>query len=223
METMDAAWESLTQPEIDSRALTPPTPAAERVANLLVIATVAIALLLGLVLKTAVQGRTSAYEDGTISLDFPATWVVDQDASGNAMVRNPQSSSTLFNARVLVFHDQVPDSGLPGSSPLAEAATAWTLQRSRGLNMFRNLATQDGLTVAGRPAIRIDYAHVTDPAADLGRPGIPVVVRGSDILLIQGDRLTVISGQASAIDWQAFQQDLDAVLESAALTQGGAP
>lgn len=212
---------STNQPKIDSRALTPPTTRAQRISALLVILTLAAALLLGWALKAIVEDRTSSFDDGTIAFAYPAAWVVDQDLDGNAMVRDPGSTSKVFNSRAVVYHGQLPDTGLPGGSPLADAATAWTLKRSTALELFRNLATQEAGIVAGQPALRIDYVYVADPATELGRPGIPVVVRGSDFVLLTGDELTVIAGQSSMEDWAAFELRLAEVLGSAALAEQG--
>lgn len=221
MEQVQTTLNKVARPTIDKRAITPPTAQAQRLSVLLVLATVAVALLLGWALKAAVQGRTAAYSDDQVSFRYPATWVTAQDDLGNAMVRNPNSASQVFNDRVLVSHDTAPKSGLPGGSPLADAATAWTLNRSQILDTFRNLATQDGLTVAGQPAIRVDYAYVADPQAALGRPGAPVVVRGSDVLFLVGDQLIVISGQADATQWAGFQPRFSKIVDTVALAQGG--
>jgi len=221
MESTDATLSATVQPTIDPRALTPPTAQAQRVANLWVIATVAVALLLGWGLMAVVTGRTASYQDAHVAFHYPATWVVDQDDLGNPMVRNPQSATKLFNDRVLVIQGEMPRGGLPGGSPLNQAATAWTLNRSKVLSTFRNLTSQDGLTVAGQPAIRVDYAYVADPASALGRPGIPVVVRGSDYLLAVGEKLLVISGQGDAQHWDAFQPQLQRIIDSVTTPEEG--
>lgn len=212
METLEATGNRPAQPA------PAPTAGSQRLANLLVIVTVCLALLLGWALKTAVEGRTQTYSDDQVTFAYPATWVVDQDMDGNPTLRDPQSASRLFNNRLVVVHADVPSSGLPASSPLADAATAWTLKRSSALDNFRNLSTEDGYTVAGQPAIRVDYAYVTDPAAALGRPGVPIVVKGSDLLIITGDRLTVLSGQSREADWAAFESQFLEILENAALS-----
>lgn len=218
MEKLDATWDRMSQPQIDSRTLTPPTAGAQRLANLLVIVTLAVALLLGWALKTAVEGRTQTYSDDQITFAYPATWVVDQDLDGNPMLRNPQSASRLFNDRVVVIQGDVPSSGLPAGSPLVDAATSWTLKRSSALDSFRNLSSEDGYTVAGQPAIRVNYAYVADPAAVLGRPGVPIVVKGSDLVIITGDRLTVLSGQSREADWAAFEPRFLKILEGVTLS-----
>lgn len=201
----------------DVRALTPPTPRAERLSVLLVLATVAVALLLGWALKAAVQGRTSLFSDGVVTLAYPAAWVASQDEEGQALLRNPRALSSLFAEQVRVTHRPRPTGGPPGASPLAEATTAWTLSLAQELNSFRNLATEEGLTVDGQPAMQVTYAYVADPAAALGRPGIPVVVRGSDTILVVGDTMTVLTGQAAQENWAAFEPVLAKVIASVRL------
>lgn len=217
MEQLQAAPSGAELPAVDARRLTPPTPRAERLSVLLVMVTVAVALLLGWALKSAVQGRTALYSDGVVRLAYPAAWVVSQDEEGQALLRDARAASSLFDRQVRVTHRPRPASGLPGASPLTEAATAWTLSRAQELNSFRNLATEEGLTVDGQPAIRVTYAYVADPAAALGRPGIPVVVHGSDTILVVGDTMTVLTGQAAQEDWAAFEPALAKILASVRL------
>ena len=116
--------------QFDPRALTPPTAAAERAANLLVLVVVALALGLGWGLKVFVENRTAIYNDPTVTFSYPATWVTDTDDDDTPMVRDARSGSTLFNNRVVVVHTAAPKSGLPGGSPLADAATSWALKRA---------------------------------------------------------------------------------------------
>jgi hypothetical protein len=217
MEQAEALTQGITPPQIDVRSLTPPTRRAERLAVLWVFVTVAVALLLGWALMSAVTSQTAEYNDGQIAFKYPARWVVAQDDDGNAMVRNPASPSPLFSDRVVVVHAPAPSGGLPAASPLAEAATAWTLRRSQSLDSFRNLATEDGLTVAGQPAMRVEYVYVADPAAELGRPGVPVVVRGSDYILLTGDDMTVLAGQAADASWEGFAPALARIVNEVRL------
>lgn len=222
MEQVETTLEGIVQPKIDRRALTPPTPAAERRANLLVIVTVLVALVAGWVLMTVITGRTGVYRSDQLTFHYPATWLVGEDDEGHLMLWDPNARSQVFSNRVVVINEPAPTGGLPGSSPLAEAATTWTLRRSRILDSFRNLATEEGYTVAGLPAIRMDYAYVADPSATLGRPGIPVVVRGSDLIVLSDDRLIVLSGQARASDWEDFEPQFLKIVRSAAGPQAAA-
>ncbi len=215
-------------PRIDPRALTPPTASAERAANLLVLLIVALALGLGWGLKVYVEGRTTTYSDSFLAFAYPATWVADQDDDANPMLRDPNSGPTLFNNRLVVVHSAAPKGTVPDGSPLADAATAWALKRSIALSTFRNLATLDRdpitdqpLTVAGQPAIRVDYAYVAEPGTALGQPGLPIVVRGSDTVLLDGDQMTVLSGQASADSWQTFEPQLRKIIAGVTAPQGG--
>ncbi|MCS6844291.1 MAG: hypothetical protein NZ528_08215 [Caldilineales bacterium] len=223
MEQDATALQRLTQPTLDYRALTPPTPRAERLAVLWTLLTLALALFLGWALMLAVNSRTATFSDPQLSLQYPAGWAAGTDDEGNAVFRNLGSESLRFHERITVIHAEAPSSGLPAASPLAEAATAWTLSRSQALSSFRNLATVDGLTVADQPAIRVDYAYVADPTAALGRPGVPVVVRGSDYLFLVGNQMHVISGQATEADWSAFEKTLAKVVASVRLNPAPAP
>jgi hypothetical protein len=216
------------QPRIDHRALTPPTAGAERAANLLVLLVLALALGLGWGLKVYVESRSATFSDQTVTFPYPATWVLDRDDDDNPMVRDPNAGPALFTNRLVVIHSPAPKSTLPGSSPLADAATAWSLKRAIALSTFRNLATLDRdpttdqpLTVAGQPAIRIDYAYVAEPGAALGQTGQPIVVRGSDYVVLNGDQLTVLSGQANAEQWQAFERQLHKIIAGVQPAQGG--
>ena len=225
---MEPTQAAAGQPGIDPRALTPPTAGAERAANLLVLLVVALALGLGWELKFFVENRTAIYSDPTLTFSYPVTWVMDKDDDDNPMVRDPKSGSAIFNNRLVVVHSAVSKNSLPAGSPLADAVTSWALKRANALSTFRNLATLDRdpvtdqpLTIAGQPAIRVDYAYVAEPGTALGQPGVPIVVRGSDFVTLNGDQLTVLSGQASADQWQAFEPQLRKIIAGVKASEGG--
>ena len=55
----------------------------------------------------------------------------------------------------------------------------------------------------------------------LGQPGVPIVVQGSDFVTLNGDQLTVLSGQASADQWQAFEPQLHKIIAGVKASEGG--
>lgn len=213
---------------LESRLPLPPTPRAERIANLLVWVVVALALLAGWLLKTYWVERPITYNGRGMDIPYPSAWVADKDEDGNPMLRDTLTGPVLFNNRVTLIQSDAPASSLPGSSPLVDAATAWSLKQSKSLTLFRNLATLESdpntgkpLTLAGQPAIRIDYAYVADPAAELGQVGAPVLVRGSDYVTIAGNTLTVLSGQASSEEWERFEAQFTHIARGAKAAAGG--
>lgn len=222
---------SLTPPYADSaapRLPLAPTTGSERIANLMVWMVVALALLSGWLLKTYWVERPITYNGRGMELPYPSTWVADQDEDGNPMLRDRVKGPVLFNNRVTLIQTAAPANTMPGGSPLLDAATAWSLKQSKALAMFRNLAmlendldTGEPLTVAGQPAIRIDYAYVADPAAELGQVGMPIVVRGSDYVTVSGNTLTVLSGQSSTEEWERFEAQFTQIARGAKAAAGG--
>lgn len=185
----------------------------EQRALLWVILTVAIGLLLGLALKTSVAGRSSSFAapDGALTLNYPSVWVLGNASEGTILTVSDQRSPTEFSSTFAVR-----TRSLPQGQALIDAATGWSLSQSGSLREFSGLGSQQ-TTLAGQPAIRIDYAYVAPPAAGAGLATIPVVVRASDTLVVAGQRVLVFSMAADANHFDAYAAQFQAILSSVKL------
>jgi len=76
----------------------------------------------------------------------------------------------------------------------------------------------------GTPGLLLTYAYIADPTRESGSLGLPVVVKGQDLLFIAndgiGDRLVAATVAADATEWDAHAEDFSAIFTSLGF-QGG--
>jgi hypothetical protein len=162
----------------------------ERLAEFAAIAAVVIALALGWVLKTSVEGRRVPFQGEGISAQVPEGWLRAVGQRGEILrVVNPASAGfpTMYAINV--------QPTAPETTP-AEAASLLTLQRGQQLTAYR-LLEQSPVTVNGHSAYRIAYAYV-EVDANVTHADLPVVVQAEDFVFVQDGRSIVVSFRAAA-------------------------
>ena len=143
-----------------------------------VLATLAVALLLGLVLQAAVTGASRTASVSGMSLSYPAKWSTVREAG------------TLFTARDLL--------GGTSTARVALAELTDTADIGRGAST-RSVALADQLlgfhiasthreTVNGRETAQIEYVYVIAQAGSA-----PVLMRGIDTVAASGGKTYVLS------------------------------
>jgi hypothetical protein len=189
-----------------------PQAGEEQRAALWVIATVAVAILLGWLLKTGVESRSQAANvAGGISFSYPAGWVVGKTGEGVLFTASDPRSPTSFRSTV-----SMRTRNLPQGLALIDAAASLALSQSQALPEFSDLGSEQA-TLAGRPALRLNYAYVAPAPAGAGRAMLPTVVRATDTLVALGNQILVISTASDADYHQTYQGRFDAFLRSVKL------
>jgi hypothetical protein len=190
-----------------------PQAGEEQRALLWVILTVAVGLLLGLALKTSVEGRSSSFNapDGAFTLSYPSGWVMGKGDEGNPLAVSDSTSPTGFVSTLTVR-----TRSLPQGQTLNDAATSWTLSQGKALREFSGLGSQ-ATTLAGQPAIRLDYAYIATPRAGVGLVAIPVVVKASDTLVVSGNSVLIFGAAADANHYDTYAPRFKAILSSVKL------
>jgi hypothetical protein len=176
-------------------------------------ALVGLMLLAGLGLRLFTEGRTQAFSGDGISLSYPAGWA--------PLVRNDplQLLSVGDGLATGVFPTQLSLRQMPATEvgrnlhEPSDLALAWSADQSQQLPSYTVLGMQS-VTVGGVPAVEVDYAYVASPVLG-GSTSIPVVARAQDVLLVQGETVTVLTfaGEqgaylASAITWDRIRSSL---------------
>lgn len=214
---MAAFLESLRKPSITNQ---PPTPSEQRRNDLLMIVTILFAIFLGWGLRTnsIAALRTFALGNQLPSLAYPAAWLEAESDGVLFRAINPASPST-FDARVeLVVRDVKDD------ETLDQISVSWPLGRGQALERFRNLSAVVVKNGEGAPALLLTYAYIADPTRESGSLGLPVVVKGQDLLFVAndgiGDRLVAVTVAADAAEWDAHAEDFSAIFASLGF-QGG--
>jgi hypothetical protein len=180
----------------------------EWVVWLLVIAMLAI----GLIARTIVVNRSTAFNAGNLSLAYPADWVALNEGNPDALVAVGAPFDTgPFPARLIVR--QMPATRISTTAQrLGDFALQWTDHQAEDLSGYKVLSIES-LAVRGKDAVRVDYVYVTEPA--FATPNsVPLVAQGSDILVLEGDRMTVASMVADADDFASLDRTWGRILAS---------
>ena len=180
---------------------------AERISagEWLVWATVLLLLGAGLLLRGSVEGRTITFTEVGVKLDYPANWtpVTDRGEFEVFHVVDP-ASSVQFPTRVRAQRIPLGELG-QASSSLGDVALAWSTRKGQQMPIYSVLQIMP-THVRGQVAIAVDYAYVASPAVGPAADSVPAVVRAQDVLLQQGDTITVVSFEAST---DTYQQELE--------------
>src|SRR5581483_6524649 len=108
--------------------------------ELLVWLTVAVALLIGIGIEIAALGRTQTATAGPMSVSYPATWATTKEPDTLASAADLRRGGP-GGARVSVR--EVPKAELGrGEISLADAATAWSVERGRKLTAYKVLSIE---------------------------------------------------------------------------------
>ncbi|MCA9920735.1 MAG: hypothetical protein KC421_00110 [Anaerolineales bacterium] len=176
----------------------------ERMSMILVLVVAVIALLLGGMVKTAVQDQTRSVTQNGVSAEVPAGWLV-QDGTGDLrlVARNPQSLSTRYRVNVL-----------PGGE-LAAAAGNRNADRA-GLEQTYRILDESPIVVNGRDGYKVSYAFVDDEGA-----GMPSVIEGVDYYFADGSEIVVVSFEAEENDFTAGFSQFQQFRESVVYQAGG--
>jgi hypothetical protein len=185
--------------------------------DLLVWATLAVALILGIVLQlSVVTATTTASAPGT-SLAHPAAWLPDTFANDPIAVVDPTGgrygdrASVTQRSRTALVGDSL--EGLAGA-PEQAAATSLSFERGRSLTGYQLLDQRAVTTGDGKPAARVEYVYLDQSAGALAGGLLPGLIRAYDLVVVSGDRVWILTGGTEASRWDAFTQPVFPRLQS---------
>lgn len=163
----------------------------DRWADWAVIVLVAVALFLGLALREAVRSRTVpfAFPEAPVSGRCPANWVRETGDDPLLRARDPLGGE--FRTTI-----ELRSRPLAAGAEPAIVLDALALERAGQVAAYRMLST-DQVLLGGQNATSrtFTYVHVdSDPYVDR----LPVVVRGMDLALCEGNRVVVVTLLADA-------------------------
>jgi hypothetical protein len=180
----------------------------DRWADWAVVALVAIALILGLVLREFILSRTEPFSDASagVSGRCPAAWVRETGDDPLLRVSDPRGGE--FDATLEVR-----------SRPLAAEAgpilvlDALAFERADQVDNYQALST-DQVLIEGEVVTRRTFTYVqVDRNPYTNR--LPVVVQGADLALRDEDgRVIVVTLLASVDDFDDYQRYFYALVES---------
>ena len=181
----------------------------ERLASWIVVGVFVLALLLGLAVKTAAEGRTVVHEAEGLRLRYPAGWVkVSTDAP---VLLQVEKLASPFRTALTLQRRPIPPEA---EKPLSAVQQALTLERARAWTAYRVLSVDDSATVDKRPALHVVFAYVeSNPNPFLQTA--PVVMLGEDYLFAVGEQVQIVTVTAAEANYSRAQRDFQAFLRSA--------
>lgn len=193
----------------------PPSPAEIRRNDWVLFAVVLASMALGwLILRLYSQPQfaqpqpaASEAQVGALSLPplrYPAGWLLEgENASAIFRAWDPSSPGTFTPSMEIVAL-----AAEPGTT-LDAARAGLSLQRSRELERYRELAAEPVTVLGGEPAILVTYAWLADPTQESGGNGLPVVVQAQDLVFARGEAWTRATVAADASDFDTNAPDFD--------------
>lgn len=184
--------------------------------DLLVPALGLLILCAGWLVRSSQIDRTTEHRFEDLSLHAPASWISLPGPKGRLVLTDVVVPDT-FKPRISVFAERLPAGFRP-----AELRGYVELNLQRRLDLFHLVAaSQTGL--AGRRAMRLDYAYAVNPGARADDPAatdVPVAVRASTLAVLVGERLLRVEVKQSVAQHRAAPGLADAVLGSVQLEAG---
>jgi hypothetical protein len=162
--------------------------------ELLVVALVIVALLLGWAIKGWVQGQMVTYttDDGAVSLSYPDRWLEQSDKEALVAASDVRGAGAFKPSFSLRTREMDPDYPLTENDLLV----ALSLERAENLTAYRAVSVEEGV-VGGLEASKVTYAYVAEPVGGL-QASVPVVVQAVDWVVIHEGKAYILTFAAMA-------------------------
>lgn len=181
----------------------------DRWVNGVVIAVVAVALLLGWWVKGAAESRATLFAVEGLQLRYPAGWV-RAEAKAPVLLQVQDRMAKGFPTGLTVQKRPLPASL---AKPLAAVQQTLALERARQWNAYRELDTEEGVTVGGHSGLHVTFAYV-ESNADPFLETLPVVVRGEDYYFDKDGQAYIFTLTASEANYAQAHQALLVLVRS---------
>jgi RsiW-degrading membrane proteinase PrsW (M82 family) len=168
-------------------------------------------LVVGLIVRGVIEGRTQRFNGNGVALSYPAGWSVLADTQPGQFLHVADAFSPDLTP-VGVSVRQLPAAEVGrGAQSLGDLTMMWSSRQGQDLLGYNALGVEP-VKVRGKDAVAVDYAYVVQPPG----AGIPTVIRAEDILLRSGDALTIVTFAApvdeyagQAATWRRILASLD--------------
>jgi hypothetical protein len=161
----------------------------DRFAEITVVLVTLVALTAGWFFKSSVENASVPFEAEGITAEAPKGWL-QAGAEGDILMRTVDINSSGFGATYTIRQIAI-----TSEATTSEVASLLTLEHAQNLVAFRMLDQQEVKDSNGRNAYIINYVFV-ESNPDVTHAEIPSVVRGKDIVYLNGERAVVVSFQA---------------------------
>jgi len=170
---------------------------------------VALSLIIGgLALRSQIQSAVTRYVDTRIGIEaaYPANWLIETNVDDVAFrVRNMALAGYKSNIQITVRP-------VSGETTERNIGDQLALERSLVLTDYRVISVED-FDLNGQRAQAITYTYASQESSPFLQ-GIPIVVEGLDILLIQREQAIVITFRAQAESFESERHYFDRFLQN---------
>jgi hypothetical protein len=168
-------------------------------------------LIAGWVMKTTVEGDRTAFHDpdAGFSLEYPSTWT-PSDRKGFVFSIHKLRAEGRIKPGLWIEVKEPPSQPDPQIQALV---TPLTVDRGRQLFGYRVLSVTE-TQLDGESAMQIEYAYVDLPPGSATQSSLPVVVRAVDTLILDHDKITIITHAAPEDSFTDYKLIFEGMLNS---------
>ena len=181
-----------------------------------VLVLVLVFLLGGFAVRGDSLGATQPWSAPGIGLqaDFPSGWIVTMPGADHVKASS-RASGSAYRTRIEIRREP-----LTGDADLGTLAMGRAVRLANELPFFRQLEAE-AVTVAGRQAMRIEFAFVADShEALLMASPLPVIVRAEEYLVLDGADVVRIRFTADNAEYAREARRLQRILETLRFDNG---
>jgi len=185
---------------------------------MLTIVVTAVAVLIGLLYRDAVEARVKPYTDPAgISIHYPAWWTLDTRNAASGAVRARDDDAGSF-ATTLEVQSIGVDPTAKDDAAIAQAYAQLSVNRGQSLGSLKvfDLAVGPEHVVKDLPGGEGSYVFVSRPGTFL-QERLPAVVLGDDTFVRKGGRVFVFSLQSTEANRPLALKKYRAFIDSATL------
>jgi hypothetical protein len=174
---------------------------------------VALALILGWLVKAYTEGRRTSYTDSDIGITvtYPQHWLLREQENSAFQAVDPGSGDfkTTYQVRAWPV-----DAGQDVTANLGMVLTNASVARAQGVTAYRPYGISAARDINGQPAMEARYVYVAD-SGDPFFQRTPVVVLGLDVALQRDDAVYVFSLLAAHDDFEEAERGFLRFVDSA--------
>ncbi len=172
----------------------------------IVVATLAVALILGAVLMASVTGQATTTSVDGMSLSYPADWM---QGSGEGVLLKVNELGSEASLTVQILRELDPANPVSMDDLVAQRG----FDQTQRVKMYRVLSSEQA-ELGGKKAVAVTYAYVIDPAGSAYQSVLPMVIEGVDYIVPHNGKAYLITLETNAEDFAAHEKTFDRILKS---------
>lgn len=167
-------------------------------------------LVIGWSIKMSVETRTNSFIDAesSISLNYPASWVIMPEEGALLAVIDPQTPSTFstrFTMHTSTWNKEI---------GLTNFIVQFSADRGRSLTLYRIISINP-FDIGDLKAMKVEYAYAINPiGVRAGVTSVPIVVRAFDVIVAKGDQMYIFTCAADENEYSNNASTFNTIVKS---------